>query len=740
MRTSFLLVALFLCFLKISLQAGDTTFVKAHDKRHLNWYGNFDEWTVFPNTGQSYERIWLNFTYGCPTTNCSQWDYTTKVFYREHTGTIDSTLNQAPWFTSNGQTPDSLRFNLDTTWTYFFNTTTMLTDSSPSTPINIIEYRDTLNPQTSTNSFTAFPSGYYNYLYDTNGTIIDSLWVMPDSTWMQGYWPYWNVFEVVNDIEIARAITPYGGLLPNTWSFTWVSDVTDFAPLFKDSAEFRVVYEGYQDGFTVSLDFALVHGTPAREALAVERMWTGGFAYGIQTDPIENRLDARVVTIPTFATGGTKLRILQTGHGFGGNQNCAEFCPKNHYILVNNTITHTGKVWRDQCGLNPIFPQGGTWLYDRAAWCPGEIVYPFEHELTPFVTLGASHTLDMDMDPFTNVNNNFPGYGVGANLIYYGSPNFTRDAGLEDILAPSRDMRYHRFNPVCGKPRIVIRNSGTQSLNTVDIEYGIIGGTPSVYTWNAGTALSFLDTAWIDLPPPVYSDPSASGKFFARIASVNGSGSDEYATNDTLMSLMEQPPLYTDGIIIAIKANSAAAQTRVDVYDESGNTVFNKANYTANALERDTLLLPHGCYKFELKDSGKNGLSFFTFNNDGAGTARLHNVSSGAMLVNFDPNFGTSQIHYFTVGYGLQEDKIAEQIEWSIYPNPSSGSFRVEGNITESLQVEVYSLQGNRVFYQEDVLANQEIFLNTITPGMYLIRILSESGKVHSDRLLLTPH
>jgi hypothetical protein len=110
------------------------------------------------------------------------------------------------------------------------------------------------------------------------------------------------------------------------------------------------------------------------------------------------------------------------------------------------------------------------------------------------------------------------------------------------------------------------------------------------------------------------------------------------------------------------------------------------------------------------------------------------------MLVNFDPNFGTSQIHYFTVGYGLQEDKIAEQIEWSIYPNPSSGSFRVEGNITESLQVEVYSLQGNRVFYQEDVLANQEIFLNTITPGMYLIRILSESGKVHSDRLLLTPH
>lgn len=721
------------------LKAGDTTFVKAHDKRHLNWYGNFDEWTVFPSAPQSYERIWLYFTYGCPSTNCSQWDYTTKVYYRQHTGALDSTLNQAPWFTSNGNAPDSLLFNLDTTWSYFYNTTTQSTDSTPSTPITIIEYSDTLNPLTPTNTFTGFPAGYYNYLYDSNGNIIDSLWVQPDSTWMQGYWPYWNVFEVVNNIEIARAITPYGGLLPNTWSFTWVNDVTDFAPLFKDSAEFRVVYEGYQDGFTVTLNFALVHGTPAREALEVKPLWTGGFSYGIQSDPIENHLDPRVVNIPSNAVGGTKLRILQTGHGFGGNQNCAEFCPKNHYIIVDGVNTHTGLVWRDQCGLNPIFPQGGTWLYDRAAWCPGEIVYPFEHEMTPFVTVGGTHTLDMDMDPFTNVNNNFPGYGVGANLIYYGAPNFTRDAGLEDILAPSGDMRYHRFNPVCGKPKIVIRNAGTQSLTTVDIEYGVVGGTPSIYTWNASTPLAFLDTAWIDLPPPMYSDPAATSKFFARIASVNGSGTDEYSKNDTLMSHLEQPPLYADGIIIAIKANTAAAQTRVDVYDESGNTVFNRANYTANALERDTLLLPHGCYKFELKDSGKNGLSFFTFNNDGAGTARLHNVNGGAMLVNFEPNFGTSQIHYFTIGYGLNQEVQTEIIDWNIYPNPTRGSIRIESNINESLEIEIFSLQGARVFKQEDVFVNQDIRLAGITPGMYIAKIISESGKIHTTRILLLP-
>lgn len=737
MMNKFLILLFILLMGNTALMAGDTTFVRAHNKRHLNWYGNFDEWTVFPNNGQSYERIWLYFTYGCPSTNCSQWDYTTKVYYRQHTGQLDSTLQQAPWFTANGQAPDSVLFNLDTTWSYFFNTTTQTTDSTPSTPIQIVEFRDTLNPLSSTNSFTAFPAGYYNYLYDSNGTIIDSLYVAPDSTWMQGQWPYWNVFEVVNNIEIARAITPYGGQLPNTWSFTWVSDVTDFAPLFKDSAEFRVLYEGYQDGFTVSLDFAMVHGTPAREALGVQQMWTGGFSYGITTDPIEDHLDARVVQIPTYATGGTKLRILQTGHGFGGNQNCAEFCPKNHYISVDQVNTHTGLVWRDQCGLNPIFPQGGTWLYDRAAWCPGEIVYPFEYELTPFVTPGGSHTLNMDMDPFTNVNNNYPGYGVGANLIYYGNPNFTRDAGIEDILAPSRDMRYHRFNPVCGKPRIVVRNSGTAPLTSVDIEYGIAGSASSSYTWTPVSPLAFLDTAWIDLPAPTYSDPSSTGTFFARIAGLNGTGADEYQTNDTLFSQVEQPPVYQDGIIISIKPNNAASQTKVEVQDDNGNLVFSRANYTANQLERDTLLLPHGCYRFELKDAGKNGLSFFNFNNDGAGTARLHNVNSGAMLINFDPNFGTSQIHYFTVQYGLQTETLPETLEWNVYPNPANQFIKVDVNSLSEYQAGLWNMQGVQVKSFENVFGGSTLNIKGLTPGLYILR-LEEGGEVkHTQRIVV---
>ncbi|MBK6833828.1 MAG: hypothetical protein IPG89_05945 [Bacteroidetes bacterium] len=50
-----------------------------------------------------------------------------------------------------------------------------------------------------------------------------------------------------------------------------------------------------------------------------------------------------------------------TGHGMDTPQNCAEFCPKTHYYKVNGTTRFSKLVWRDNCDVNPLYPQGGTW-------------------------------------------------------------------------------------------------------------------------------------------------------------------------------------------------------------------------------------------------------------------------------------------------------------------------------------------------------------------------------------------
>ncbi len=56
-----------------------------------------------------------------------------------------------------------------------------------------------------------------------------------------------------------------------------------------------------------------------------------------------------------------------TGHGQNG-----EFNAKYHYYNIDGgEEEYIYHVWND-CSEIPIYPQGGTWIYDRAGWCPGD--------------------------------------------------------------------------------------------------------------------------------------------------------------------------------------------------------------------------------------------------------------------------------------------------------------------------------------------------------------------------------
>ncbi|MGB2423880.1 MAG: LamG-like jellyroll fold domain-containing protein, partial [Flavobacteriales bacterium] len=84
---------------------------------------------------------------------------------------------------------------------------------------------------------------------------------------------YWSApFEVVDRYELARYITPYGinlTLGPDGWA--WVFDVTDYAPLLRDSVELEA--GNWQE--LLDLKFAFIEGTPARDVENVTAFWKG---------------------------------------------------------------------------------------------------------------------------------------------------------------------------------------------------------------------------------------------------------------------------------------------------------------------------------------------------------------------------------------------------------------------------------------------------------------------------------
>ena len=90
------------------------------------------------------------------------------------------------------------------------------------------------------------------------------------------------------------------------------------------------------------------------------------------------------------------LKMTTTGHGFDNNASAAEFKPIDYFVKVDGTLLIHNTIGIQDCGENPIYPQGGTWIYDRANWCPGKRAQAFEHDITTQITAGDSIELNID--------------------------------------------------------------------------------------------------------------------------------------------------------------------------------------------------------------------------------------------------------------------------------------------------------------------------------------------------------
>ena len=303
-----------------------------------------------------------------------------------------------------------------------------------------------------------------------------------------------------------------------------------------------------------------------------------------------------------------KIKTRTTGHWFGGFQNCAEFCPKFHHVKVNGTKHFEWLNWKE-CADNPVIAQGGTWIYDRAGWCPGTFGTTYDHEITPFISPGdTSVNIDYGMEVTSGgMEGN---YRTTVQLVSYGDFNFQNDAAITDVLAPNEWEFHNRINPICDQPRILLKNTGEQDLVSVELDYWICGGPHETYTWNG--LLEFDQEIEIELPISSQSfwDHSQFCKdFHVEVMQANGVA-DECAENNHYQTTFEVPPVYPENIVLWVRTNGAGNETKLYVKDVDGNIVFSKTNYQSNTLHKDTLNLTTGCYEIEMDDTGQDGLDF----------------------------------------------------------------------------------------------------------------------------------
>ena len=723
---------LLLCFaVSYSVFAGDTTTIRIHDQTDMTWYGNYDEWGVLPDASNKYRKIYLHYTMGCATGGCSDWDYTTQIFVRHRTGEIDSTLQTSPMFTVNGNNLDSIMYSDTVTYISSWDSTSNSVDSTLASLLEIILFNDTNNPMTPTDTMYVYEAGFYNMLYDSIGNIIGQAYCAPDSVLINDNYSWYQTYDVIENYELARVITPYGNGLSNNWKFTTTFDITDFEQILRDSVEIRCHYSGWSSGFSATLDFEFIEGTPARDVLSVKNIYTGGHSYVTSADFEANKLNAKKLYINSNTTNAM-VKMTSTGHGFDNNQVAAEFKPINYYLNIDGLQTHTQYNWDADCGENPIFPQGGTWLYDRANWCPGKRAQAFDHEITPYINPGDSIEVDIDFQPYNWSGTQTPSYIIECQLFQYASPNFTNSAEIIDIIKPSKKDEHSRKNPICGKPLIIIRNYGENTLTSLDIEYNVQGGGLHVFNWTGN--LGFLETEEVELPN-LSSWAGASNVFEVRLKNPNGQ-SDEYNENNYMHSEFELVPEYPEIFALWVSTNSGVinslsqeSETSWDFYDTDENNIFTSGSLYSNTQYRDTLTFTPGCYKFVMQDSDEDGLDFWA-NNDGGGIVRFREIGA-SWLKAFNADFGTNIIHEFTIGgsQNIEESKST----WKVFPTITQNNVEIIGFSNNTTQVKVIDNLGKVIVTINDYSVGKvhdNIDLSDYPNGIYFIHIIDGTSHI----------
>jgi hypothetical protein len=380
------------------------------------------------------------------------------------------------------------------------------------------------------------------------------------------------------------------------------------------------------------------------------------------------------------------------------------------------------------CSINPMIAQGGTWLIPRQGWCPGWRSKLMEHEITKFVSPGKTETIDYDISQ--PVKSGDYRYIVAHQLVEYGEMNFNTDARIMEVLRPTADYEFSKSNPMCTQPAVLVQNSGKTDIKTIKFTYWMNDATVK-QTWHWAGNLASLDTVTVVLPTWdlwAHGMEATNNVFHCEVTEVNGIA-DEYPGNSSIRSSVKIPDVLPGNIKLEIRTNNYPTENAFKLLDADGKVIAKDSFTVANKTHTYTLDL-NGCYKLIVYDFGLDGLNWWANTAQGAGAVRLRNASTNAILKTFMADFGSYFEYSFTSNFALRTKLQSLDNAVTIYPNPTSGQFTVEGEPLDGATVEVMDIMGKRVMQLREVSGNRvNIETTSWAKGVYTLEITKGAEK-----------
>ncbi len=579
----------------------------------------------------------------------------------------------------------------------------------------------------------------HSYVYNGDSSslpMIDSVAVNAEGSLALSNLTFFRRFPWYN--EIMSFVTPYGiGLNLGATGKTWYFDVTDFTPILKGNKRILMTLGG-QNQEQNDVEFWFIVGTPPKNVLEFNQIWQGTNRTGqAPLTAINNNTRFAPLKVPTLAAGKEfKIRSTITGHGAEGEFE-ANGGQVTHQLNLNGGANEYDWFISEECAFNPVFPQGGTWVYDRQGWCPGQKSLTKEFKVNGHVTAGDSLLVDYNASNPPNPSGSY-NYHVAHQLVTYGDFNFKKDIRLIDVLNPNNAILFGRQNPICSTPKIIVQNGGSEKITGLVINYGVNNGTRQTFTWKGSIEPLAFDTITLPTYDVLWNSGIAgntNNTFSVKIGSVNGTGGDENLLNNEIASKFNLPEIAPSVFTLEFRTNNNPSENNYKLFDDYGNLVdaqsFTQANFT---FSKGYNL--GGCFKLVIEDKGNDGVQWWANPNQGTGFIRLKRAN-GQIFKTFQPDFGGGFEYSFTTNWALNTAEKTKMAEWVVYPNPAKDKITIVGQHLNGARLSVLNLLGQTCL-QETVDAEESYTLKNqgLTPGVYLVKI-SKENEISTQKLIV---
>lgn len=289
-------------------------------------------------------------------------------------------------------------------------------------------------------------------------------------------------------------------------------------------------------------------------------------------------------------------------------------------------------------------------------------------------------------------------------------------------------------------PSVVIRNNGSEELNSLNINYELNDASGTV-NWTGD--LAFDESETVSLGDITFT-PETSNTIEITISDPN-SGEDEKTENNTTSANVIIAAESTLDITVEIRTDFYAGETSWEIRN-SNDEVVASAAYTgpangggpdANTTKTHEIMLdPFDCYKFTLMDGYGDGMGYgsgapFGYRIiDGYGTVILENLAN-------DNNFGLETSAGIATADAVNINEASINSSLNLYPNPANDKLNIAFELenSDNISIDVYNLVGQVVMSQNlgtitSGYTLENIDVSDLKSGFYLVNINTSDATI----------